>query len=31
MVYPFANGVKVDSVELIMVEFPSSLPVQFPF
>ena len=31
MVYLFANGVKVESVEIIMVEFPSSFLVQFPF
>ena len=31
MVSPFANGVKVDSVELIIEELLSSSRVQFPF
>ena len=30
MAFPFVNSVKVDSVELIIGEFPSSSHVQFP-
>ena len=31
MVSPFTNGIKVDSVKLILTEFPSIFPVQFSF